>query len=90
MSHPVERIMPAHREPSEWEPSSGIDSSFRLSVVAAARSKQLVGGSPARIKADPRWRKNTSIALEEVKQGLVHFTPAAGQLKGQVARSGED
>jgi DNA-directed RNA polymerase omega subunit len=52
----------------------GIDSRYRLIVVAALRSKQLVQGSLPRIVADPRKRKNTSIALEEVKQGLVHFT----------------
>jgi DNA-directed RNA polymerase omega subunit len=52
----------------------GIDSSFRLIVVAALRSKQLQRGAHPRIEADPRKRKNTSIALEEVKQGLVPFT----------------
>jgi DNA-directed RNA polymerase omega subunit len=74
----VERIMPDHREPSEWEQVSGIDSSFRLSIIAALRTKQLRNGSPARIKADQRWRKDTSIALEEVKQGLVRFTKTDG------------
>ena len=52
----------------------GITSRFRLVVVAALRSKQLVQGSPPRIAADPRRHRNTSIALEEVKQGLVPFT----------------
>jgi DNA-directed RNA polymerase omega subunit len=52
----------------------GIDSSFRLIVVASLRSKQLQRGAHPRIEADPRKRKNTSIALEEVKQGLVPFT----------------
>lgn len=55
----------------EWP---GIDSKFRLIVVAALRSKQLLNGSPPRIDADPLKRRNTSIALEEVKQGLVSFT----------------
>ncbi len=55
----------------EWP---GIDSKFRLIVVAALRSKQLLHGSLPRIDADPRRRRNTSIALEEVKQGLVAFT----------------
>lgn len=55
----------------EWP---GIDSKFRLIVVAALRSKQLLSGSLPRIDADPLRRRNTSIALEEVKQGLVHFT----------------
>ncbi len=55
----------------EWP---GIDSKFRLIVVAALRSKQLLSGSAPRIDADPLRRRNTSIALEEVKQGLVNFT----------------
>ena len=55
----------------EWP---GIDSKFRLIVVAALRSKQLLNGSLPRIDADPLKRRNTSIALEEVKQGLVPFT----------------
>ena len=55
----------------EWP---GIDSKFRLIVVAALRSKQLVRGSLPRIEADLRRHKNTSIALEEVKRGLVTFT----------------
>ena len=53
----------------------GIDSQFRLIIVAALRSKQLMRGSMARIEADPLRRKNSSIALEEVKRGLVPFTP---------------
>ena len=55
----------------EWP---GIDSKYRLIVVAALRSKQLQRGSLPRIDADPLKRRNTSIALEEVKQGLVPFT----------------
>lgn len=55
----------------EWP---GIDSKFRLIIVAALRSKQLLSGSPPRIEVDPRRHKNTSLALEEVKRGLVPFT----------------
>lgn len=51
----------------------GIDSRYRLIVVAALRSKQLLRGAPPRIAADPLKRRNTSIALEEVKRGLIHF-----------------
>jgi DNA-directed RNA polymerase omega subunit len=47
---------------------------FRLIIVAALRSKQLVRGATARIEPDLLRRKNTSIALEEVKRGLVPFT----------------
>lgn len=52
----------------------GIDSSFRLIIVAALRTKQLLHGSAPRIAADPLKRRNTSIALEEVKRGFVPFT----------------
>jgi DNA-directed RNA polymerase omega subunit len=51
----------------------GIDSRYRLIVVAALRSKQLLRGASPRIVADPLKRRNTSIALEEVKRGLVPF-----------------
>ena len=61
-----------HREEEEgaWP---GIDSRFRLVVVAAQRSKQLQRGSRPRIDTDTKRRRHTSIALEEVKQGLVPF-----------------
>ena len=52
----------------------GIDSMYRLVIVAALRNKQLLRGSYPRIEADQRRRRNTSIALEEVKRGLVPFT----------------
>ena len=58
-------------EAEEWP---GIDSRFRLIVVASLRTKQLLHGAHPRIEADPLKRRNTSIALEEVKQGLVAFT----------------
>ena len=52
----------------------GVDSRYRLIVVAALRSKQLLRGAASRIEDDSQRRKNTSIALEEVKRGLVPFT----------------
>jgi DNA-directed RNA polymerase omega subunit len=55
----------------EWP---GIDSRYHLIVVAALRSKQLQRGALPRIEVDSRRRRNTSIALEEVKRGLVPFT----------------
>ena len=58
----------------EWP---GIDSKFRLIIVAALRSKQLLSGSLPRIEVDPRRHKNTSLALEEVKRGLVPFTTSS-------------
>lgn len=51
----------------------GIDSRFRLIVVAGLRTKQLLHGSHPRIETDPLRRRNTTIALEEVKRGLVRF-----------------
>jgi DNA-directed RNA polymerase omega subunit len=53
---------------------SGMDSDFRLVIVAALRTKQLLHGAAARIAPDPKRRKNTSVALEEIKRGLVHFS----------------
>ncbi|HWS55926.1 MAG TPA: DNA-directed RNA polymerase subunit omega [Pyrinomonadaceae bacterium] len=51
----------------------GVDSRFRLVMVAAQRSKQLQRGARPRINADPARRRTTTIALEEVKLGLVSF-----------------
>lgn len=60
----------------------GIDSHFRLIAVAALRSKQLLRGARPRIDADPLRRRNTSIALEEAKRGLVPFTITQEQPEG--------
>lgn len=51
----------------------GIDSRFRLIIVAGLRAKQLLHGSTPRIEVDKGRRRHTSIALEEVKRGLVHY-----------------
>lgn len=61
-------------DPSAAELWPEIDSRFRLIVVAALRAKQLQRGARPRIVADPLKRRNTSIALEEVRQGLVPFS----------------
>lgn len=60
-----------------------VDSNYRLILVAALRSKQLLNGAQPRINADPLRRKNTSIALEEVRRGLVPFTIIARIVKGE-------
>jgi DNA-directed RNA polymerase omega subunit len=52
-------------------------SRFRQVVVAGLRAKQLQRGSKPRIEPDPDKRKNTSIAVEEVRRGLISFTPLA-------------
>lgn len=68
----------------------GIDSHFRLIAVAALRSKQLLRGARPRIDADPQKRRNTSIALEEVKRGLVPFTITAAQTEGEGEADGRE
>ena len=71
-----------HRDDAEgaWP---GIDSRFRLIVVAAQRSKQLQRGARPRIGDDPNRRRSTSIALEEVKQGLVPFVNNTKEAPGE-------
>lgn len=64
----------------EWP---DIDSRYRLIIVAALRSKQLQRGSLPRIEVDRQRRKNTSIAIEEVKRGLVPFTLTAEEPKSK-------
>src|SRR5205814_60223 len=59
--------------PEKWP---GIDAKFRLINLAALRTKQLLRGAHPRIEPDPLRHKNTSIALEELKRGLVTFAPA--------------
>jgi DNA-directed RNA polymerase omega subunit len=61
----------------------GVDSIYRLIVVAALRNKQLTRGATPRIEADPRRHRNTTIALEEVKRGLVPFTIAEVREKNE-------
>jgi DNA-directed RNA polymerase omega subunit len=51
----------------------GIDSRFRLIIIAGLRTKQLLHGSKPRIEVDKGRRRHTSIAVEEVKRGLVPF-----------------
>jgi DNA-directed RNA polymerase omega subunit len=51
----------------------GIVSRFQLVLLAGRRSKQLYNGAHPRIPADPLKRRNTSIALEELRRGLVPF-----------------
>lgn len=65
------------------------DSRFRLIVVAALRAKQLVRGARPRIAADSARRRNTSIAIEEVRLGLVPFTLMDGHKENSVGREHE-
>lgn len=57
----------------------GIDSRFRLIIVAGKRTKQLLQGAEARVEGAEHRRKRTSIALEEVKRGLVRFTSTSDE-----------
>jgi DNA-directed RNA polymerase omega subunit len=59
----------------EWP---GIVSRFQLVILAGLRSKQLLHGRAPRIVADPLKRKNTSIALEELRQGRISFSGLNG------------
>ena len=52
-------------------------SRFRAIVVAALRAKQLRRGSKPRIESNPHKHKDTSIAMEEVRRGLITFTQFA-------------
>ena len=61
---------------SQSRPMSGPGeiSRFRAVVVAALRAKQLRRGSKPRIELDDKKHKDTSIAMEEVRRGLITFT----------------
>ena len=59
---------------------TGIVSRFQLVLLAGRRSKQLLYDAHPQISADPVKRRNTSIALEELRQGLVPFqSPKANE-----------
>ena len=57
----------------------GMDSRFQMIIVAGKRTKQLLQGAEARVEADRHRRKGTSVALEEVKRGLVRFVSQADE-----------
>ena len=63
----------AQDEPQE-DGAPGIDSKYRLIIVAAQRSKQLQRGARPRVELDIQRHKPTRIALEEVQQGKVNFS----------------
>jgi DNA-directed RNA polymerase omega subunit len=51
----------------------GVFSRFRAVVVASLRVKQLRRGSKPRIEPDGKKHKDTSIAMEEVRRGLINL-----------------
>lgn len=62
---------------SPREIGPGESSRFGEVVVAGLRAKQLLRGSKPRIEPQPNKRKNTTIAVEEVRRGLISFTHRA-------------
>ena len=68
----------AKGRPNGNEGWPGIVSRFQLVILAGRRSKQLLNGARPRIPVDPLKRRNTSIALEELRRGLVPFSGQLG------------
>ena len=78
---------------SECQPESGPGaiSRFQAVAVAALRAKQLRRGSKPRIELDDKKHKDTVIAMEEVRRGLISFRESEpnglGDLKAGVEES---
>src|ERR1044072_6628170 len=68
----VQRMSESPREIGPRESSR-----FREVVLAGLRAKQLLRVSNPRIEPRPDQHKDTTIALEEVRQGLISFTQLA-------------
>jgi len=71
-------IFVQNNDNDEWP---GIVSRFQLVILAGLRSKQLLRGATPRITADRLRRRNTSIALEELKRGVIPFKAIEQQNK---------
>jgi DNA-directed RNA polymerase omega subunit len=69
-------------KPAEWP---GIVSRFQLVNLASRRSKQLLRGAEPRIVRDRLNRRHTSIALEELRRGLIQFQPLTVEVAQTVA-----
>lgn len=67
-----------NNENEEWP---GIVSRFQLVILAGLRSKQLLRGAQPRIAVDRLKRRNTSIALEELRRGVIPFKAIEQQNK---------
>lgn len=61
-----------------YNPSTDIigedESRYTLVMIVAKRARQLVAGSPAKI--DTKLTNPISIALEEIREGLIEFEAA--------------
>ena len=66
----------------------GIVSRFQLVILATHRSKQLLQGAQPRIVGDRLKRRTTSIALEELRRGLIPFKPLEGKAAQTMAGDG--
>ena len=73
--HPA--IKPQLNSDSPREIGSGDSSRFREIVMAGLRAKQLLRGARPRIEPHSDKHKNTTIAVEEVRRGLISFTQLA-------------
>ena len=78
----VSSNVPNENTPAQWP---GIVSRFQLVILAAHRNKQLLLGAHPRIAVDRLKRRNTSIALEELRRGLIPFKPLAGEAAQSMA-----
>ena len=56
---------------------------FQSIIVACQRHKQLKNGADPRVLVASLKTKNTRIAIEEVKQGLIHYTAIAEPFKAK-------
>lgn len=57
--------------PEVFEKTERLDSAYRLVILAAKRSKELQRGAPVRVESPAR--KSTTLAIQEVKRGMVDF-----------------
>jgi len=63
-------------------PGPGVDSKYRLGVLAAQRALQIVKGSQARV--DTAYHKATTIALAEFQEGKVPFVIGEEAVKARM------
>jgi DNA-directed RNA polymerase subunit omega len=62
----------------------GFDSNYRFIIVAAKRARQLQNGSRPQVNMETR--KETKVAMEEIKAGKVEWTiPEKGKSAMEVA-----
>lgn len=63
-------VLLSHRNTDQLNKTNSV---FQKIVFACLRWKQLNQGASPRIKTDSSKLKNTSIAIEEVREGLIKF-----------------